>query len=149
MIGFYTEDQSTAIVTKATPPPRDSRAGRTWFHRGIAGLRLLLEKYWTKPERRYYIGEWHFHTAVDVEPSPDDIDQMTRISRDRKYNCPEPVSLIVGKERRGERRVRMFVFLRDSSAMELHPTSLVPGLSYGQFREVRSEVGGVQRKERR
>lgn len=118
-IGFYTDDQSTAIITNATPPPRDSRAGRTWFHRGIAGLRSLLEKYWKNPKRRYYLGEWHFHAAVDVKPSPEDVGQMIRISRERDYNCPEPISLIVGEPRDGKRSVRMFVFPRGSPAMEL------------------------------
>lgn len=131
LVGFYTDDQSTAIVTEAAPPPRDSQSGSTWFHRGVAGLRSLLEKYWKNPKRQYYLGEWHFHTAVDVEPSPVDIDQMIRISRNRRSNCPEPISLIVGEVQEGRRRVRLFVFLRSSSGMELFPANILREITDG------------------
>ena len=125
LVGLYTNDQSTAIVTEATPPPRDSKSGSTWFHRGVAGLRSLLEKYWKNPKRQYYLGEWHFHPAVDVEPSHVDISQMTRISLDRRYNCPEPISLIVGEVREGKRSTRLIVFPRNSTAVELFPAILL------------------------
>jgi integrative and conjugative element protein (TIGR02256 family) len=97
LVGRYTPDRSTAIVREATPPPTDSQKGRSWFARGVTGLRQLLRRRWRSKERRYYIGEWHFHPATVVEPSADDLDQMLRIGSTKEYSCKEPVLLIFGR----------------------------------------------------
>lgn len=118
LMGYYTDDQRTAVVTEATPPPSDSKSGGTWFQRGVAGLQRLLRRRWVQRNRRYYLGEWHFHPALVVEPSGDDIRQMFRISEAETYNCPEPIMLIAGRAVNGERRCRAFVFPRSSSMRE-------------------------------
>jgi hypothetical protein len=41
LVGHYTGDESTAVITEALPPLKDSARGRSWFHRGVAGLRGL------------------------------------------------------------------------------------------------------------
>ncbi|MBK1724152.1 Mov34/MPN/PAD-1 family protein [Thiocystis violacea] len=111
LVGHYTNGQSTAFVTEALPPPKDSARGTSWFHRGVAGLRGLLAKRWESEHRTYYIGEWHYHPASIVEPSGDDLAQMYAINADPRYRCREPVMIIVGKEGEGgERPVRVFVF---------------------------------------
>lgn len=69
LVGHYTSDKSTAVVTEALPPPKDSMRGRSWFHRGISGLRGLLVKCWNNQVRTYYIGEWHYHPVSILEPS--------------------------------------------------------------------------------
>lgn len=94
LIGQYSPDQSTAIVNHITGPPKDSKAGPTWFVRGINGLEALLKKFWTKNE--YYLGEWHYHPNASASPSMQDIRQMKEISRSPHYQCPEPVLLIIG-----------------------------------------------------
>ena len=111
LVGYYTGDGSTAIVTEALPPPSDSTSGRNWFRRGIAGLRGLLLKRWKSQVRTYYIGEWHYHPASIVEPSGDDVTQMCGIKSDPRYRCKKPIMLIVGHARVGdERPARAFVF---------------------------------------
>ena len=111
LVGHYTTDESTAVVTESLPPPNDSTRGRSWFNRGVAGLRGLLAKLWESQVRTYYIGEWHYHPASIVEPSGDDLAQMCSINADPRYRCREPVMLIVGQARHGdERPVRAFVF---------------------------------------
>ncbi len=111
LVGNYTNDESTAVVTEAQPPPRDSARGRSWFHRGVAGLRGLLATRWESALRTYYIGEWHYHPASIVEPSGDDLAQMYAINIDPRYRCREPVMIIVGQGvNGGERPVRAFVF---------------------------------------
>lgn len=123
LIGQYTTDRSTALVLEATPPPTDSERGRSWFVRGVAGLRELLRRRWHSKTPRYYVGEWHFHPAAAVEPSSDDLDQMVRIADTREYSCKEPVLLILGRPagERGTRPVRVFVFPVGEPPMELYP----------------------------
>lgn len=120
LVGHYTSDQSTAVVTEALPPPRDSSRGRRWFHRGVAGLRRLLAKRWENATRTYYVGEWHYHPATIVEPSGDDLAQMYSVSGDPRYQCKEPLMLIVGDASEGdERPVRAFIFPQDEKHIEL------------------------------
>lgn len=110
LIGSYSDDFTLAIVREATPPPTDSKQGRFWFVRGVSGLREILGKRWQANERTFYIGEWHFHPANHVEPSSDDFAQMIEISRDREYDCKEPLLLILGgSKHEGQRIFRMFV----------------------------------------
>lgn len=127
LVGYYTSDRSTAVVTEALPPPKDSVRGRSWFQRGVAGLRGLLNKRWDSEFRTYYIGEWHYHPATIVEPSEDDLKQMYRINADPRYRCREPLMMIVGQGRNdGERPIRVFVFPHGASFIELlgYPTRL-------------------------
>src|SRR5208283_3659858 len=81
LIGRYSDDLAVAIVCEATPPPSDSRRGRSWFVRGVSGLRDMLGKKWRATERTYYVGEWHYHPVAHVEPSLDDFNQMLEIGR--------------------------------------------------------------------
>lgn len=124
LVGKYTPNRATAILTAATPPPRDSKAGRTWFHRGVAGLQRFLAKLWSKPSREYYIGEWHHHPADIVAPSTDDVRQMKRISEDENYHCPEPVLIIVGDGRDERWNARVFIFPFAGQPVELQECSM-------------------------
>jgi integrative and conjugative element protein (TIGR02256 family) len=124
LVGHYTTDEVTAVVTEALPPPKDSARGRSWFHRGVAGLRGLLAKRWENQRRTYYVGEWHYHPASIVEPSGDDLAQMYGINTDPRYRCSEPIMLIVGRARDGdEPPVRAFVFPHGRPFLEFlrHP----------------------------
>ena len=119
LIGHYTKDERTALVTEALPPPSDSARGRSWFHRGVAGLRGLLAKRWESEVRTYYVGEWPYHPASIVEPSGDDLTQMHGINADPRYRCREPIMVIVGQAPRGkERPVRAFVFPQGQGHIE-------------------------------
>ncbi|RJR45413.1 MAG: hypothetical protein C4567_03335 [Deltaproteobacteria bacterium] len=118
LIGFYTEDMSTAVVTEASGPPSDSRRGRSWFWRGVADLKNLLARRWALKQRTYYIGEWHYHPIFHIELSGDDLDQMHSISQDSNYHCREPIMIIVGRECGVGRPVRALVFPRDEAQIE-------------------------------
>jgi hypothetical protein len=56
LIGRYSDRRELAVVSHVTGPSRDSMAGRTWFHRGIAGLQEIISQRWRQQE--YYLGEW-------------------------------------------------------------------------------------------
>lgn len=115
LVGFYAPALDVACVTEASGPPADSERGRTWFRRGVAGLESLFRRHWSAARRRHYIGEWHYHPAADIEPSPDDLEQMASISRSPKFQCSEPIMVIVGASvPGGSRRFRAFVFPRDT-----------------------------------
>lgn len=121
LIGKYSNDRTTAIVMEATAPPVDSKRGRSWFRRGVDGLQSLLSARWKAEERTFYLGEWHFHPASDVDPSPEDFDQMSSIARTKKYQCSEPLMLIFcnQKDARGSRTFRAFVHPLNQKTMEL------------------------------
>lgn len=118
LIGHYTADKTTAVVTEASGPPRDSRRGQNWFERGVAGLKNMLVKRWSQDKRTYYLGEWHYHPVSQVEPSPADITQMRRISEAPNYHCQEPIMVIVGQSEGETRPVRAFVFPRTCPHLE-------------------------------
>lgn len=120
LVGRYSEDLSVATVYEATPPPSDSRRGRSWFVRGVSGLREMLHKRWRLKERTHYLGEWHFHPIANIEPSSDDFEQMVEISSSTDYDCKEPLLLIFGTRQRQEQRpFRAFVCPDNGAPQEL------------------------------
>ena len=46
LVGYYTAELDRAVVTAASLAPRDSRAGPTWFERGVRGLQGWLRHTW-------------------------------------------------------------------------------------------------------
>ncbi len=96
LIGRYSSSLKIVYINELSNPPADSKAGFCWFNRGVKGLREYLEKKWIQNEE-YYLGEWHFHPANVPEPSLTDIAQLKRISWDKRFNCKEPILIIVLK----------------------------------------------------
>lgn len=120
LVGRYSEDLEVAIAREVTPPPLDSQRGATWFNRGIAGLRDKLRRRWSSKERTYYLGEWHYHPSVGLEPSATDIGQMFTIRDDSNYHCTAPVMVIFGQSADGDDRpIRAFVFARSNAIAEI------------------------------
>lgn len=109
LIGRYAEDGRVAYVEMASSPPGDSSAGLDWFERGRNGLAELLREHWNLPQRRFYVGEWHFHPIGRAEPSPQDRQQMVQIARDPNYHCEQPLLLIASPSTLRHRTARVFV----------------------------------------
>ena len=82
-------------MTEVVPPPPDSRRGRTWFERGVAGLTALFADRW-RNERKAYLGEWHYHPGVEPVASGQDHGQIAEIAVSPSARCPVPVLLVVG-----------------------------------------------------
>ena len=116
LVGKYSEDHRTARVIEALSAPSDSKAGPTWFARGVKGLNSKLRRRWSSG-REYYLGEWHYHPAGTPTPSTCDTLQMQSISRSGKYECPEPVLLIVGGTP-PQLEIRSYVFPRGEGRLE-------------------------------
>ncbi len=120
LIGFYSRDFTTAHVVEATSPPRDSKSGPDWFHRGTEGLETMLRKRWDAEPRTHYIGEWHFPTANIPWPSAQDLKQMRAVAQDAKYNCTEPILVIVCPVGENQWVFRSYVFHSGALTEELH-----------------------------
>lgn len=120
LIGKYSDDLSKAIISLASGAPPDSTAGRTWFARGVKGLRKLLDKC-HKTAGSYYLGEWHYHPFASPQPSGHDIKQMIAIARDTKYNCPEPIMIILGGNPEShDYLLYVCIFLRSATIIKLN-----------------------------
>ncbi|HEX3126733.1 MAG TPA: Mov34/MPN/PAD-1 family protein [Thermoanaerobaculia bacterium] len=117
LIGRYSAHRDLAVVSHVTGPARDSMAGRTWFHRGVAGLQDLLFQRWRQQE--YYLGEWHSHPGAEPVPSGIDADQMRSIACSPGYHCPEPILLIVGGNLWGEWTLRARVYRRGEEPQDM------------------------------
>ncbi|SDF33728.1 Mov34/MPN/PAD-1 family protein [Sporomusa acidovorans] len=111
LIGYYNDNHNCAIVTEVTGPSDDSASGKTWFYRGVCGLQKLLNTVWHR-RRHYYLGEWHFHPEASPNLSGDDINAMNNIANSSKYNCPEPLLLIIGGNPELQWKVNVYVFPR-------------------------------------
>ena len=120
LIGYYNRCHDCAIVTDCSGPPRDSECGKSFFYRGIQGLQNWLIRLWNLRQRRYYLGEWHFHPNANPTPSSVDIDQMKSNSEKESYSCPEPVSLILGGDPNKDCACRSFVYVKEKGIIELH-----------------------------
>lgn len=122
LIGAYTQGNSIAEISKITGPPPDSKYGRYTFFRGTHGLKKLLNDYWEK-HQQYYLGEWHFHPFGAPVPSHQDIRQMQQIANSRRYNCPEPILLIIGGNPFENLKINVYVFPRGKEYITLIETS--------------------------
>jgi integrative and conjugative element protein (TIGR02256 family) len=120
LIGYYTEDSITAVVTEVTGPPKDSKRGHSWFVRGFDGLKALLARRWKQPTKQHYLGEWHYHPAVHVEPSEEDRQQLIKIAQDSAYACKEPLMIIAGQSSGSSARpLRVFICTDEKTVDEL------------------------------
>jgi integrative and conjugative element protein (TIGR02256 family) len=117
--GCYTDNNLCASITGVTAQTIDSRAGRTWFHRGIDKLQHFLNNLW--PQRLYYLGEWHFHPNGAPHPSGRDLSSLKSIAGSAKTNCSDPLMLIVGGTK-SSFTYRLFLVSADGDYVELEPT---------------------------
>lgn len=118
LIGRYSEQRDFANVSVVTGPTPDSKAGRTWFQRGVAGLQDLLIQRWLK-QNEYYLGEWHSHPLATPAPSGTDGIQMRGIAHSPAYRCPEPVLLIVGGDPWGPWTLHARVYRRREEPQDM------------------------------
>jgi integrative and conjugative element protein (TIGR02256 family) len=119
LIGYYSHANKRVTISAFSGPPQDSTSGTTWFLRGIHGLERLLDKLWRKGDRRYYVGEWHFHPCKRADPSQADIEQMKRIARSPIYQCRVPVLIILCLRDGSTESIGIWVFPLNQEPMAL------------------------------
>jgi integrative and conjugative element protein (TIGR02256 family) len=124
LVGRYTKELDYAVVSEASAPPSDSRAGRTWFTRGVRGLRRLLSRLWK--QRTYFLGEWHFHPHAAPDPSGVDLEQLGTIASSKDYQCAAPLLVIIGGDPNDTWTLRAFVLPPDKKLVELTEVAHLP-----------------------
>jgi len=118
LVGYYTPTFDCAVVTALGGPPEDSIRRPRLFERGTIGIQRWISHLW-REQRHFYLGEWHFHPGGAPVPSPDDREQMQRLSKDKKLKCPEPILLIFGGNPKGTWSVKAYVFPVDQEYVPL------------------------------
>jgi len=118
LVGYYNRSHNCAIVTDCSNAPKDSRREKRFFYRGVYGLQRWLSSLWKLGQRRYYLGEWHFHPFASANPSGIDLNQMREDAKDKSYNCPEPIMVLVGGDPNTECSLRAFIYGKDSKIFE-------------------------------
>jgi integrative and conjugative element protein (TIGR02256 family) len=117
LVGHYSPELETAFILDALPPPVDSRRGRTWLVRGVAGLARQLDRLWRSVPRQHYLGEWHLHPGAAPQPSRRDLDEMQAIAAGR--DCAVPILLLVGGSPGSGFRFGLWVFRRGRRPAQL------------------------------
>lgn len=109
LVGYYTPAHDCAVITELGGPPEDSIRKSTLFERGTRGIQSWISRLW-REQKHFYLGEWHFHPGGASIPSQDDIEQMQKLSQDKRLKCPEPILLIIGGDPKREWTANAYVF---------------------------------------
>lgn len=117
LIGSLSGEGRLAVICEATSKPADSAAGWAWFKRGSEGLQTLLARKWDRG--LHYLGEWHFHPGGGCQPSDPDKLAMTKIASDGRYDCREPILVILGGKMPNNYKLSVSVFPRDETPIFL------------------------------
>ena len=117
LIGRLESEGRLAMICEATSKPADSAAGWAWFKRGSEGLQSLLARKWDRG--LHYLGEWHFHPGGGCQPSEPDKLAMTKISLDARYDCREPILVILGGKMPNDYKLSVSVFPREETPIFL------------------------------
>ena len=141
LIGNYSQSQTIANILQITPPPKNSKHAKCNFYRGSGGLKKLLDTVWN--QGLYYLGEWHYHPNASSLPSGIDNNQMIKLSRDQKLNCPEPILIIIGGYKDNWNiNARLYV---NSQEIIMNPKSYKMILLIGAFSKISTQrsIGNV------
>lgn len=115
LAGSYDKNGRVAEVRVFTPPPGDSKSSRAAFYRGIAGLKKMFLALWQSEE--YYLGEWHYHPNSSPSASSTDVNQMKKIANSEKWQCPEPVLVIIGRIPADPVELGVYVYPKDKQEL--------------------------------
>ncbi|MFN7590088.1 MAG: Mov34/MPN/PAD-1 family protein [Planctomycetota bacterium] len=118
LVGRYEQEGQLAVITDASTKTSDARAGRTWLHRGTAGLRKWLAKLWCR-RQGHYVGEWHSHPFASPQPSATDLRQMQSVAASAIYSCREPILVIIGGNAAARHELSVHVVLASGATFKL------------------------------
>jgi integrative and conjugative element protein (TIGR02256 family) len=124
IIGYYNRKHDCAIMIDCSGPPKDSKHGKNFFRRGIHGLQEWINKLWELRQKRYYLGEWHFHPFGEPDPSSVDVSQIKENAENNLYQCPEPIMFILGGSPNKNWTCKSFVYDKHAGLIELKKSDL-------------------------
>lgn len=108
-----------SLRTYATVPPRRSPPTISLPSHGVARDFEVEQSWCQRLQAGFYVGEWHFHPNAAPTPSDTDHRSMRGIATSTRYNCPEPVLVIVGGNPRREWTASAQVFPRGGGPVRL------------------------------
>lgn len=124
LVGTYSDDGWDATVLHAAPLTTDSKAGRSWFQRGVRGLKTYFSAVFAKSSGvTHYVGEWHSHPDGAPIPSPTDDANMMEIVNDPETRCPECILVIVGY-RSARARLGVYIYSAVRRRVDLNVVSV-------------------------
>lgn len=77
--------------------------------KGGENNQYFVQTFYDLKNNIYYLGEWHLHPGSSPTPSVTDISQMKKIEHNPKFNCKEPILLILG-EKYNDSKVNLILF---------------------------------------
>lgn len=84
------------IITHATLPGPNAVKEPAFFERDVKYCTEMVQCYFEFSDKKLnYVGEWHSHTSVNVEPSHLDHCSLGKIVLDEKYVVEYPASIII------------------------------------------------------
>ncbi len=100
LLGYFDNNANSVIVVDALPAPRDSKASRSFFERGLDGvIDTVVEAGKRTAGVVGYIGEWHSHPeGCSAAPSGDDKFQLAYLSLGLAVEGLPAVMLIVSED---------------------------------------------------
>lgn len=111
LIGFWAGDRVRVVVTAVIGPGSKARheAGsfgpdQVWQQEAVARL------YEESGRRHTYLGDWHNHPHGLPHPSRRDRRVAGLIARSPAARAPEPLMLIIGRVRSGQRRLAVHIW---------------------------------------
>lgn len=94
LIGYYSEDNSTAVIDKIIFPPENHFYEPRNFELDPKYSNKIIDEEWKQGRR--WIGDWHSHPNNPATPSKMDDNVMFGVANSEKANMPEAILLIVG-----------------------------------------------------
>jgi integrative and conjugative element protein (TIGR02256 family) len=98
VLGYWTGDESTLVVTHATPPgPRGTPFGVRISGRGH---RARFDAAWRASGGHVtFLGDWHTHPGGPPLPSERDRGALKQLATGEQFGTPRPLALIVANRR--------------------------------------------------
>jgi proteasome lid subunit RPN8/RPN11 len=122
LVGYYSDDGSTAHITSIGPLPPDSRSARFTFVRGIIGLSDFFKSLGKRFRgQRYRVGEWHTHPNGMPKPSGTDNRNQLALANDHREALPEAILIIIGGNPIETPSLGVFVYSRKTGRIDLAP----------------------------
>lgn len=98
LVGYYSKNKTTCTIVELVQPSDDSVHKPFTFTSGVKGLKGLLKNFWL--QKRYFVGDWHFHPKNSPKPSRQDLKQLKLISENPEFECAKPIMLIIGQNKK-------------------------------------------------
>ncbi len=104
--------QEIAVVRRIAAGPGAKRESERFEADGPWQQERLTAAYEDSGRTVTYLGDWHSHPHGPARPSTRDRDTAALIASCAQARAPEPLSVILGRRRRGRWRMRCFIYTR-------------------------------------